>query len=317
MEVRIALAQYPITFHQSLEDWKNHTENWIADACSQGAQILTFPEYGSMELTSLFSEAVRNDLKLQIEHLQQLLPYFLESFQEFALEYQCVIVAPSFPVMLADKTVNRCFVFNQTAVSFQDKHFMTRFEDESWGISTSNGALRVFDTPFGKFGIQICFDIEFPLGGHLLAEAGAEFILVPSCTETLKGATRVHIGARARAMEQQIYTGIAQTINEALWSPAVDINYGFTAFYSSPDGDFNDEGILSRAEAQTSGWLIQTLDLSKNKEIRENGQVLNFKHSQQQEISDGSCFIEIISMKPEEQKENQEQNKREFAITTN
>ncbi len=297
MEVRIALAQYPITFHRSLEDWKNHTEQWIADACSQGAQILTFPEYGSMELTSLFAEAVRNDLKFQIGQMQELLPDFIQIFQTLAQKYNCVIVAPSFPVMLADRTVNRCFVFTKSAYSFQDKHFMTRFEDESWGISSSDGALRLFDTPFGKFGIQICFDIEFPIGGHLLAEAGAEFILVPSCTETQKGAARVHIGARARAMEQQIYTGVAQTINEALWSPAVDINYGYTAFYSSPDGDFNDEGILAKEEAQQAGWLIETIDLSQNKEIRQNGQVLNFKHSQRQEITDGTCFVEMVSMK--------------------
>jgi predicted amidohydrolase len=306
MEVKIALAQYPITFHQSLEDWKAHTENWIADACSQGAQILTFPEYGSMELTSLFPESVRNDLKLQIDRMQELLPYFIESFQEFATKYHCVIVAPSFPVDLGNKIVNRCFVFTETTYSFQDKHFMTRFEDESWGISSSDGALRLFDTLFGKFGVQICFDAEFPIGGHLLAEAGAEFLLVPSCTETLKGATRVHIGARARAMEQQFYTGVAQTIGEALWSPAVDINYGYTAFYSSPDGDFDDEGILAKEKAQTSGWLIQTLDLSKNQEIRENGQVLNFQHSQKLEMRDGSCFVEVVSMKQGESKNQHE-----------
>ena len=300
MEVTIALAQYPITFHQSLEDWKQHTEKWIADACSQGAQILTFPEYGSMELTSLFSESVQNALKLQIDRMQELLPYFIASFREFALKYRCVIIAPSFPVDLGDKIVNRCFVFSGNTFSYQDKHFMTRFEDESWGISSSDGALRLFDTPFGKFGVQICFDIEFPIGGHLLAEAGAEFILVPSCTETLKGATRVHIGARARAMEQQMYTGVSQTIDEALWSPAVDINYGYTAFYSSPDGDFEDEGILAKEKAQQSGWLIETLDLSKNTEIRANGQVLNFMHSQKLEIGDGRCFVEVVSMKQDE-----------------
>ncbi len=297
MEVTIALAQYPITAHRSLEDWKNHSATWIADAVSQGAQILTFPEYGSMELTSLFSQEIRDDLKLQIDHLQELLPFFVETFQAFAQTYNCVIVAPSFPVALGNKIVNRCFVFTQTDYSFQDKHFMTRFEDESWGISSSDGVLRLFDTPFGKFGVQICFDIEFPLGGHLLAEAGAQFILVPSCTETLKGATRVHIGARARAMEQQIYTGVSHTVGEALWSPAVDINYGYTAIYSSPDGDFQDEGILALTEAQNPGWLIHTLDLSKNEEIRENGQVLNFKHSQSQEIGDGKSSVEVIVMK--------------------
>jgi predicted amidohydrolase len=208
-----------------------------------------------------------------------------------------VIVAPSFPVVLGNKTVNRCFVFTEHGSSYQDKHFMTRFEDESWGISTSDGAIRVFETRFGKFGVQICFDIEFPIGGHLLAAAGAEFILVPSCTETLKGATRVHIGARARAMEQQIYTGISQTVGDALWSPVVDINYGYTAFYSSPDGDFDAEGIVAKDLPQQQGWLIRTLDLSLNQAIRENGQVLNYKHSQSQEIGAGNCFVEVIDLR--------------------
>ena len=171
MEVTIALAQYPITYHNSLADWKNHTEKWISDACNQGAQILTFPEYGSMELTSLFSEAIQSDLKLQIVHLQELLPFFLETFQEFARKYSCVIVAPSFPVASEDRTVNRCFVFTKMGHSYQDKHFMTRFEDESWGISSSDGALRVFETSFGKFGIQICFDMEFPIGGPFIGRS--------------------------------------------------------------------------------------------------------------------------------------------------
>lgn len=297
MEVTLALAQYPITEHRSLENWKNHTEQWISDAVSKGAQVLTFPEYGSMELTSLLPQEIRENLKLQIAHLQDFLPVFIETFQAFAHTYNCVIVAPSFPVDLGEKTVNRCFVFSQISYSWQDKHFMTRFEDESWGIASSDGRLRLFDTPFGKFGVQICFDIEFPLGGQLLAEAGAQFILVPSCTETLKGATRVHIGARARAMEQQFYTGVSQTVGDALWSPAVDINYGYTSVYASPDGDFQDEGILALTEAQNPGWLIHTLDLSQNEQIRENGQVLNFKHSQRLEMSDGKSSVEVVSLK--------------------
>lgn len=300
MEVTLALAEYPITEHHSLADWKNHTEKWISEAVSLGAQVLTFPEYGSMELTSLFPKEIREDLKLQISHLQDFLPFFIETFQAFAQQYDCVIVAPSFPVDLGEKTVNRCFVFSQTSYSWQDKHFMTRFEDESWGIASSYGILRLFETSFGTFGVQICFDIEFPLGGHLLAAAGAQFILVPSCTETLKGATRVHIGARARAMEQQCYTGVSQTVGDALWSPAVDINYGYTAVYSSPDGDFQDEGILARADAQTPGWLIHTLDLSQNEAIREAGQVLNFKHSQRLEMGDGNSRVERVAMKETE-----------------
>jgi predicted amidohydrolase len=118
-----------------------------------------------------------------------------------------------------------------------------------------------------------------------LAANGAQLILAPSCTETIRGATRVHIGARARAMEQQVFTAVSQTINEALWSPAVDINYGYAGVYSSPDVDLPEEGILSLGTPELPGWHYQELELSKNDYLREKGQVFNYKDSQRIEMS--------------------------------
>ncbi len=295
MEVKLALAQYPILEHSSFEDWQIHVESWVKSATDVEAKVLVFPEYGAMELTSLYNEEIRSDLTGQIEILQELLPSFISTFQQLAKKFDCVIVAPSFPVKVEKKFVNRAFVFTESNYSYQDKHFMTRFEDEEWNVSSSDGVLRIFDTKYGRFGVQICFDIEFAVGGQLLAQAGVDFIVVPSCTETLKGATRVHIGARARAMEQQIYVGVAQTIGNALWSPAVDINFGYSAVYSSPDGDFNDEGILSIEPAQKEGWLISNLNTEKNSHIRTSGQVLNYKWSLGIEMK-GAFSVEMVKL---------------------
>ena len=295
MEIVLALAQYPIVQHQSYDTWKLHIRKWVQHAIEGKAKIIVFPEYGSMDLTALFEDRIKADLKHQLDEIQDLLPGFIDFFQSLAKEFECIIVAPSFPVKIESSFVNRAFVFSESSFSFQDKHFMTRFEDEEWGVASSDGVLRVFKTRFGNFGIQICFDIEFPIGGQLLAEAGADLIVVPSCTETLKGATRVHIGARARAMEQQIYVGVSQTIGNSEWSPAVDINYGYTAVYSSPDGDFSDEGIEAIEEEQTEGWLITKLDTERNKEIRENGQVFNYRWSQTTEMR-GQQTVEIVEL---------------------
>src|SRR5690606_23472650 len=106
----------------------------------------------------------------------------------------------------------------------------------------------------------------------------------------------VHIGARARAMEQQIYTAVAQTVEEALWSPTVDINYGYTACYASPDGSFQDEGILAQAPAQQPGWLIHTLNYAENKRIRTEGQVFNFKDSSRLTIQCDNLQVETVKM---------------------
>ncbi len=57
-----------------------------------------------------------------------------------------------------------------------------------------------------------------------MAEAGAEMLLVPSCTERVSGYHRVRTGARARALENQIAAIVSPTVGDALWSPAVDRN---------------------------------------------------------------------------------------------
>ncbi len=74
---------------------------------------------------------------------------------------------------------------------------MTPFERD-WGIS-GGAPLRVFDTALGKIAVLICYDSEFPLLARALAEAGAEVILVPSCTERVSGFHRVRTGSMARA----------------------------------------------------------------------------------------------------------------------
>ncbi|PWK18901.1 putative amidohydrolase [Arcicella aurantiaca] len=280
MKVKIATAQYPITFHKDIEDWKIYTENWVKSAIEQKAELLLFPEYGSMELTSLFSEEIRQDLRKQVLEMDSLKDVFCETYSNLAKQFEVIIVAPSFPVLEDDKIYNRVFVFSKNGlVGYQDKFFMTRFENEEWGIASAPKVLSVFETKWGSFGIQICYDVEFPIGSQLLCANGANLILAPSCTETIRGATRVHVGARARALENQCYVAVSQTIENAEWSPAVDINFGYAAIYTSPDKNLPEEGIVNIQNPQTEGWLIQELDFDLIENVRQDGQVFNFKDS--------------------------------------
>jgi predicted amidohydrolase len=295
MTVTIASAQYPITEHRDFPAWKTHITGWVSEAASKGAHLLLFPEYGSMELVSIFSEEIRNDIRKQIFFLDAIKSEFCAVFETLAKTYNVTIVAPSIPVIENGKNVNRAYVFSPGGLTgYQDKFFMTRFENEDWGIEAAEKTLTVFEASWGKFGIQICYDVEFALGSHILSDAGATLILAPSCTETIRGATRVHIGARARALENQAYTVVSQTIGHAPWAPAVDINYGFAACYATPDRDLPEEGILSRMEPQQVGWLIQELDFSKIERVRNDGQVFNFKDSKKVNVSHSTEDIQVI-----------------------
>lgn len=279
--MRIAAANYPIHYHDSLEDWKVYVKGWMDKLKGKKIDIAVFPEYGSIELVSLLSKELQSDLKGQIKALDKYLSVFKSYYADLAKENNMIIVAPSYPIHFGEKVINRAFVFSPSGKeAYQDKLFMTPFETNDWGVQAGDPLLTVFKTEKGNFGIQICYDSEFPIGSFELAKAGVDVILLPSCTETIRGATRVHVGGRARALENQCYTIVSQTMGEALWSPAVDYNYGYCAAYSTPDVGFPELGILQEGGHQESGWMIQDFDLSLLEKVRKEGGVLNFRDSQ-------------------------------------
>lgn len=280
--VKIATAQYPITFFKSMDSWKKHTQKWIAAAQAEGAKFLLFPEYGSIELTSLFTEEQRADLKYLAQGMTAYISEFKFFFREQAVQEGLYIIAPSLPVLESGQTRNRTFVFSPDGkVEYQDKFHMTRFEDEEWKIQSGEKVIKLFQTPYFNFSINICFDVEFPVSAQVAAQGGCEVLFAPSCTETIKGLHRVHIGARARALENQFYVVVSQTVGEATWSPAVDINTGQAAVYGPPDLGFADDGILSLGQINDIGWIYFDLDMEKIKSVRQQGAVFNYKYQDQ------------------------------------
>lgn len=295
--VRIASAQYPIEFFESFENWQNKIEKWILDAVNEKAEVLVFPEYGAMELTSLLSDQDRLDLSGQSLKLKKYSQKFIDTFVQLARKNKLLIILPSFPYFHDDSlTTNRTFVVSPKGkIDFQDKFFMTRFENEDWRIQPGENTIKVFQTDKFNFSISTCFDIEFAFPAMAAAQAGAEIIFAPSCTETLKGANRVHIGARARGLENQLYIVVSQTIGEAKWSPAVDVNYGYAGFYCTPDVGFSDDGVIVTGEHNKPCWVIQDLRLSHLNKVRTSGAVFNFKTHQN--IWKNSYFSENFPIK--------------------
>lgn len=279
MNFNLALAQYPIHFYKTETEWLKNLEKWFSEAKSVGANLLCFPEYASMELVSLIPDHDKMDVKEQLVNLQHLHEKFLKAFSEMARKYSVYVVAPSFPIQIGEKYFNRSYFASPTGnYDFQDKIHMTKFEDD-WGISAGETELKIFETSLGRIAIQICLDIEFPWASSLLAGSNVNLILAPSCTETLHGLNRVHIGARARALENQIYIGVSQVVGDAPWSHAVDINNGFAALYGPIDVTFPKDGIIESGSLNQFTWLVTKVEPLKLQPVRENGQVLNFKLS--------------------------------------
>lgn len=273
---RVAAAQYPIGHFQDWSIYAQHARSWVLQAVDQGSQILLLPEYASMELVSLFPESVQCDLRGQLYALQALREDFRALYRDLAREFGIVLVPGTFPWQCEDGTLrNRAFVFGpEGELGFQDKLIMTRFENEQWIIHPGD-ALQALETPFGRIGISICYDAEFPLIARRLVEQGADLILVPSCTDTLAGYHRVRIGCQARALENQCFVVQSPTVGRAEWSEAVDVNIGRAGFFTPVDRGFPDTGVLVEGELNQPQWLLADLDLTALSAVRQNGQVLN------------------------------------------
>ncbi len=280
--VKFAACQYAI---ESFEDWDSyaaHLEALAAAAAAAGAEILLLPEYAAMALTSLLPEATRGDLHGSLIGIQPLIAPWLELSSAIARRHGVWFCPGSAPVLDPDGAFrNRAWLFGpQGALGWQDKQIMTRFEREQWNVAAGVDGLRIFDTPFGKLGLLICYDNEFPMLGRRLAEMGVDLILAPSCTDTEAGYHRVRIGAQARALENQTAVLVSATAGLAPWSPAVDENFGRAALYVPSDYGMPPNGIFAEsAEVFTaeSSWLIGKIDLAKVWALRQEGQVALFR----------------------------------------
>lgn len=274
----VAAAQYDIGFFGQWDDYAQKIERWVRDAAESDAQLLVFPEYGSMELASLFGEAVYRDLERQIHAMQDVYRDVQDLHGRLAREHDVLILGASFPVRQPDgRFHNRATLFGPDGIlGFQDKLIMTRFENEQWHISAGQG-LGVIPTDLGTFGINICYDAEFPLIARQQVQAGADVILVPSCTDTQAGFYRVRVGCQARALENQCFVVQSSTVGEASWSEAVDVNTGRASVYTPIDYGFPDDGVLAQGEEGKAAWVYAEIDPAKAREIRSSGQVFNYR----------------------------------------
>jgi len=59
----------------------------------------------------------------------------------------------------------------------------------------------VAETPWGRLGMSVCYDVRFPLLYRALAQAGADFLTVPSVFTVPTGSAHWHVLLRARAIE--------------------------------------------------------------------------------------------------------------------
>jgi predicted amidohydrolase len=273
--LRIAAAQYPPEALATLGAYRDKLARWVAEAAGAGARLLVFPEYGAMEYAAPAGTSVAGDLAASLAAVSDALPEMDAAHADLARRHGVHILAASGPSARgAGRYVNAARLFAPSGkAGVQEKLIMTPFE-HGWGVS-GGGPLRVFETALGRIGIAICYDSEFPLLVRAQAEAGAQIVLVPSCTEFVSGYHRVRTAALARALESTCVTVLSPTVGDAPWSPAIDHNAGAAGVFVPADHGFCDTGVLAEGQLNRPQWVHAEVDLARLAEVKATGEMRN------------------------------------------
>ena len=273
--MKVAVAKYPIQAPADFAAFAERQAAVLGAAAAQGARVAVLPEYLSLELAATLDAGTQADLHASLAAIQRYREDWLALYARLAASLDMYVVAGTFLLAHGDgRYRNRCDVFTpQGAHLWQDKLQLTGFE-KGLGVIEGGDALKVFDLDGVRAGVAVCYDSEFPLPVRAQAEAGARLLLVPSCTDTEAGATRVRVGCLARALENRVFVAQSVTAGEAPWSPALDINTGEAAIFAPMDRGLPADGVV----AQTTGdqvWAIAELDLDALDRSRADAQVAN------------------------------------------
>ncbi len=245
--MKVAACKYPVGRPADFAAFADKQRRLLGEAASLGARVAVLPEYLSLELAALFPPAVHADLRASLAAIQSLRGDWLALFAGIARDTGMYVVAGSFLLAQAGgRYRNRSDLFAPGGGHlWQDKLQLTGFE-KAVGVIEGGDALKVAEIDGVRCGISVCYDSEFPLPVRAQYEAGARLLLVPSCTDTAAGATRVQVGCLARALENRLFVVQAVTAGRAPWSPALDENTGEAAVYAPMDIGFPDDGVLAR-----------------------------------------------------------------------
>lgn len=181
------------------------------------------------------------------------------------------IVGGTIPIECNDETKVRA-----ASLVFDDKgNFITRYDKiHLFDVTISNqeiykesdttepgNELVIVDTPFGKLGLGVCYDVRFPELFRCLFDKGAEIIALPSAFTVTTGEAHWELLARSRAVENFCYlVGACQGGTHSSGRKT----YG-NSIIIEPWGN-----VISKKEGVDTGIIYANIDLNKVHEARKS-----------------------------------------------
>lgn len=272
--MKLATLAWPVEPTPDIPAYAAKLDRWVGEAKQGSADLALMPEYACVELGAALAGGAP-DAAAELRAMVTAADPILAAMRMAAMRHRIWLQPGTLPMRQGEAIVNRApLIAPDGTMAMQEKRQMTRFEAEHWGVSGGQPP-QVFDTPWGRIGMAICYDAEFPKLIRAQVEAGAWLILVPTCTDTLHGFNRVRIGAQARAMENQCFVALAPTVGGFAGSVALDENHGAAGVFGPVDRGFAVDGVVAEAALDAPGLLFTTLDPARLDAVRRDGAVRN------------------------------------------
>lgn len=176
----------------------------VARAAEQGAKLVVLPEF-----FAIMGMTEQDKVEVREQAGNGPIQAFLS---ETARQFKIWLVGGSIPLAAnsPDKVLNSCLVFDDQGnqVARYDKIHLFNLSlgnesyDEAKTIEAGNKVV-VVDTPFGRVGLAVCYDLRFP--ELFRAMKDVDIIVLPAAFTETTGKMHWDILVRARAVENLAY----------------------------------------------------------------------------------------------------------------
>jgi nitrilase len=241
----------------------------IKKASSEGASLVVLPE-----MFPLIGLGPTEKISIAEIYGAGIIQTFLEDQAKF---HDIWIVAGTIPIKTEDSNRVRaaCIVYNnygKQVVRYDKIHLfdvcvekgVEEYKESSTIEPGDPDSLVVVDTPIGKLGLAVCYDLRFPVIFQSLMNQGAEIIAVPSAFTVKTGKAHWEILVKARCIETLCYGLFADQVGTHSVGRA---SYGHSMIIN-PWGE-----TLALIENDV-GVIVAEIDLEFLKEVRTNIPIL-------------------------------------------
>lgn len=204
---KVGLVQFPVRGAGSIQTLLAQMAEYVCAARDEGAKLVVFPELMAWELIDESGGMIPQDLR---ELADKAWPEYETGVRKLVTEYDVPILAGTFPRLTNEGVVNTALMQFQTRAVWQDKLLLTPEERDMGWVPGQH--FEVFQTPWGKTAILVCYDCQSPRFSAALSAAEPDIILVPSMTGEW-GLHRVRLASQALAVSHHCYVAVTGVVD--------------------------------------------------------------------------------------------------------